>query len=99
MRRKPAVALVLVFIISVVVAACGRTVGETIDDSTINTRVKTALLNDPDVGGLGINVSVFKGVVTLSGRVRSESEEARAVELARKISGVEDVKSALQVIP
>ena len=28
---------------------CGKTVGETIDDTTITTRVKTAMLNDPAV--------------------------------------------------
>ena len=39
--------LVLVFIAPLLVSACGKSVGETIDDATITTRVKTALLNDP----------------------------------------------------
>src|SRR5262245_20713855 len=81
------------------VAGCGKTVGETIDDTTITTRVKTSMLNDPAVGGLGIDVDTFKGVVTLSGRVKSESERQQAVALARKVDGVSDVKDALQVIP
>jgi hyperosmotically inducible protein len=80
-------------------AACGKTVGETIDDATITTRVKTALLNDPEVGGLRIDVDTFKGVVTLSGRVKTKEEETKAITLARKISGVSDVKSTLQVQP
>ena len=79
--------------------ACGKTVGETIDDATITTRVKTALLNDPDVGGLRIDVDTTVGVVTLSGVVKSKAEEAKAIALARKISGVKDVKSTLQVNP
>ena len=54
-------------------AACGKTVGETIDDATITTRVKTSLLNDPAVAGLSIDVDTFKGVVTLSGRVSPTS--------------------------
>jgi len=49
------------------VAGCGKTIGETIDDTTITTRVKTAMLNDPAVGGLSIDVDTYKGVVTLSG--------------------------------
>jgi len=81
------------------VAGCGKTVGETIDDTTITTRVKTAMLNDPSVGGLRIDVDTFKGVVTLSGRVKSESEKQQAVTLARRVSGVTEVKDALQVIP
>lgn len=88
-----------IVLIAPLTVACGKTVGETIDDTTITTRVKTAMLNDPAVGGLRIDVDTFKGVVTLSGRVKSESEKAQAVALARKIDGVVDVKDALQVIP
>jgi hypothetical protein len=80
-------------------AACGKTVGEAIDDTTVTTRVKTAMLNDEQVGGLRIDVDTFKGVVTLSGRVKSQTEKAQAVSLARKTPGVVDVKDALQVIP
>jgi len=69
------------------------------DDATISTHVKTALLNDPVVGGLRIDVDTFKGVVTLSGRVRTKEEEAKAVALARKVGGVADVKSSLQIQP
>jgi osmotically-inducible protein OsmY len=79
--------------------ACGKTVGETIDDTTITTRVKTAMLNDPQVGGMKIDVDTFKGVVTLSGRVKNQSEHDQAVALARKTSGVVEVKDALQVVP
>jgi osmotically-inducible protein OsmY len=61
--------------------------------------VKTALLNDPDVGGLAIDVDTFKGVVTLSGRVKSPAEEQKAIQIARQMGGVADVKSALQVMP
>jgi len=80
-------------------AACGKTVGETIDDTTITTRVKTAMLNDPAVGGLRIDVDTFKGVVTRSGRVKTAAEKAQAVTLARRTSGVVEVKDALQVLP
>jgi hyperosmotically inducible protein len=79
--------------------ACGKTVGETIDDATITTRVKTAMLNDPAVGGLRIDVDTFKGTVTLSGRVKSQGEKDQAVLLARRINGVVEVKDALQIVP
>lgn len=91
--------LAVTLIAPLVLGACGKTVGETIDDATITTRVKTALLNDPDVGGLRIDVDTFKGVVTLSGGVKTKAEEAQAVAIARKISGVTDVKSTLLVQP
>jgi hypothetical protein len=79
--------------------ACGKTVGETIDDTTVTTRVKTAMLNDPAVGGLSVDVDTFKGVVTLSGRVKSQAEKDQAIALARRVDGVTEVKDALQVIP
>ena len=81
------------------VAGCGKTIGETLDDTTITTRVKTSMLNDPNVSGTGIDVDTYKGVVTLSGRVKSQSEHDQAVALARQVNGVTEVKDALQVIP
>jgi osmotically-inducible protein OsmY len=81
------------------VAGCGKTIGETIDDTTITTRVKTSMLNDPGIGGASIDVDTYKGVVTLSGRVKSQAEHDQALALARKVDGVTDVKDALQIIP
>jgi osmotically-inducible protein OsmY len=97
--QKTAILLVLALLAPLVLAACGKTVGETIDDATITTRIKTALLNDPDVGGLRIDVDTFKGVVTLSGSVKTKEEEAKAMQIARKIGGVKDVKTTLLVQP
>ena len=68
-----------------------------VDDATITTRVKTAFLNDPVIRAERIDVKTFKGVVTLSGRVSSKQEEEKAVGIARKIRGVTDVRSTLQI--
>jgi osmotically-inducible protein OsmY len=102
-RRSPRYAgLWIVMLLAAVVlsaAGCGRTVGETIDDATITARVKTALLNDPEVAGLRIDVDTAKGVVTMSGVVRSQNEVQRAIQIARNVGGVVDVRSTLQVNP
>ena len=97
--RHPAFILVLILLAPLLVAGCGKTIADTIDDAAITTRVKTALLNDPVVKATQIDVDTVKGVVSLSGRVRSKDEEATAMSVARKISGVTDVKSTLQVLP
>jgi len=73
--------------------------GAAIDDTTITTRVKTAMLNNPNGGGLSIDVDTFKGVVMLSGRVTSQAEHDQALAIARNMPGVTQVKDALQVIP
>ena len=62
-------------------------------------RYFTSLLNDPQVGGLRIDVDTFKGVVTLSGAVKTAAERDKAVTLARQVKGVSDVKSTLQITP
>src|SRR5690349_4461309 len=98
MPQKRFTAFVMALVLALpLFAACGKTVGETIDDATITTRVKTSFINDKDVGALRIDVDTFKGVVTLSGRVKSKAEEAKAIAIARTIKGVTDVKSTLQI--
>jgi BON domain len=99
MKQSDITKLALALVLATLVTACGKTVGDAIDDTTITTRVKTAMLNDPGVGGLRIDVDTFKGVVTLSGRVKSLAEKEQAVTLARRVSGVAEVKDALQIIP
>jgi len=98
-RALFSLALIALFVLPLTFAACGKTVGETIDDATITAKVKTALLNDPQVGGLKIDVDTTKGVVTMSGIVKTPAEAERAVQLARQQGGVKDVKSTLQVGP
>jgi hyperosmotically inducible protein len=84
----------------IMLAGCGKTIAPQTkpgtDDLSITTRVKTALLNDPDIAGK-IDVATANGVVTLSGTVKSPAERDKAVAVARKVSGVSDVKSSIQV--
>jgi osmotically-inducible protein OsmY len=91
--------LAVMLIAPMLLTACGKSVGETVDDATITARVKTSLLSDPEVAGLKIDVDTFKGVVTLSGAVKTAAERDKAIALARKIGGVTDVKSTLQIQP
>jgi hyperosmotically inducible protein len=95
-RRVHAWLLIFVFVLPFTLA-CGKTIGETIDDAAITARVKTALLNDSQVAGMKIDVDTTKGVVTMSGVVKSREEESRALELAKQVGGVREVKSTLQV--
>ena len=98
-RAATVVLLAVTLIAPMLLTACGKSVDETVDDATITTRVKTSLLNDPDVAALRIDVDTFKGVVTLSGAVKTAAERDKAIALARKIGGVTDVKSTLQIQP
>jgi len=68
-----------------------------VDDGSISARVKTVLLNDTQVNATKINVSTTNGVVVMSGSVPSKDQEQRAIQLARQVNGVRDVRSELQV--
>ena len=96
-RLRPLAALALVAALSTGCASAGKSIRPATDDGGLSTRVRTVLLNDPQVAGGNISVTASNGVVTLSGRVRSEAERDRAVALARQTSGVSDVRSELAV--
>jgi osmotically-inducible protein OsmY len=71
--------------------------GEYVDDSVITTKVKTAIFNDPTLKINEINVETFKGVVQLSGFVRSQADIDKAVQVARGIAGVTSVKNDMRL--
>jgi hyperosmotically inducible protein len=75
-----------------------RSLGEHVDDSLITAAVKTRLLEDPQVKGLKIDVDTREGVVFLTGKVRSQAESDKAVEVARATEHVKDVKPNLVIV-
>jgi osmotically-inducible protein OsmY len=98
MRLTHAVAAVSVALLaSTFAASCGKSVAQTVDDGGITVRVRTALLNAPDVSATEMTVSTSGGVVTLSGKARSAEERDRAIAIARKVNGVTDVRSNVEV--
>jgi hyperosmotically inducible protein len=66
-------------------------------DTAITTKVKAGLVKEPDLSSLGIHVETEKGVVMLSGFVRSKTEAEKAVKVAKNVDGVSNVKSAILV--
>lgn len=76
-------------------APADRSVRTATNDVAITAKVKTKLLNDPQIAGLKIDVDTRAGVVTLSGTVRSVEEMQRAAMIATEIEGVVDVVNRL----
>lgn len=94
--------LLAAFLLGTTLAACdaitGReTAGEYVDDATISTKVRAAILQESDLRGEGISVETFKQVVQLSGFVDSQADARKAGEIARKVEGVQSVKNDLRV--
>src|ERR687896_100312 len=68
-------------------------------DAGITTSVKTQLAADDIVKARRIDVDTRDRVVTLTGEVRSDVEEAQALQIARNTDGVSSVVDQLSVVP
>lgn len=97
----------LVLALVVLSAACGGTrlgvdtamTSSRFTASELIARVKTALLNDKELGARRIDVHAVDGDITLTGRVASVAERDRAVHLTRGVEGVRSVRSDLKIQP
>jgi len=68
-----------------------------VSDDQIYDQVKRKLANDPTVKGGALEVDVKDGVVTIKGSVDYEKQKVKAERLAKKVSGVKQVKNELAV--
>lgn len=73
------------------------TVGTEIDDSTVTTKVKSALLANEDVKSFDIKVETRKGEVQLSGFVDNQTQMDRAIAVARGVEGVKNVDNKMNL--
>ena len=88
---------------SMVVREKAKAAGQSIAGATANARItasiKTKLVAEPGLSAFAINVDTTDGLVTLSGKVESHDQVAKAVKLALETDGVHKVVSTLQVDP
>jgi len=68
-----------------------------VGDGSITAAIKTKLLASSDTSGSRIHVVTKNGVVTLSGTARSKHEKIRAVQIARSVHGVRNIRNRLTV--
>ena len=78
---------------------CGPTIQTGLADAQLTMRVKTAILNHPELGTQPIDVEVNGGVVLLSGHVERADDIVQAERLVRQVDGVRGVDVALDVAP
>jgi osmotically-inducible protein OsmY len=103
MMRRNTAALIMAAVVSTgLIAGCASTpsqqsTGQAIDDGVVTAKVKAKLIEDPVTKAHQINVETFRGTVQLSGFVESNQARTRALQLARDVEGVKQVKDALEV--
>lgn len=70
-----------------------------VTDDTIRDQVMVRLADDPEVGGMPIDVDVHQGVATLKGKVRNDKQKQKAERVAKKVKGVTGVTNQLVISP
>jgi hyperosmotically inducible protein len=100
-----AMASALAGILAVSLAACGNaeppavaepqasTVGNVIDDTVLTTRVKSALMANPQINSYDFKVETRKGEVMLSGFVNSQAELNLATAIVQAVDGVKSIQN------
>lgn len=66
-----------------------------VDDAAITAKVKTAIMAEPGLKAMEINVDTKDAVVTLTGTVPSAPLKDRAKEIASSVNGVRSVQDNL----
>ena len=85
-------------VVSLLVAAAGALLGQKqVSDDVIYDQVRRKLANDPDVKGGTFDVKVESGVVTIRGVVEKEKFRAKAERLVKKVRGVRQVVTQIQI--
>jgi osmotically-inducible protein OsmY len=79
--------------------ASKETIGDTLDDAWIHTKIVAKLIANSTTPERKINVDVVKNVVTLRGTVDTAEEKAAAEKTAKDTDGVTKVVNQLKVAP
>jgi len=77
--------------------AMDETVGEKIDDASITTQVKFALLGHKSTSAVKTKVTTVEGVIVISGEASSDAEKALVTKLAQDVRGMKAVNNMMTV--
>jgi hyperosmotically inducible periplasmic protein len=74
-----------------------ETLGEKIDDASITTQVKYALLSHKSTSALKTKVTTTDGVIAITGVAGSDAEKSLVTKLAQDVRGVKSVSNNMTV--
>ena len=78
--------------------SAGDTLGKSIDDAWIHTKITTKLIGNTETPARKINVDVVDGVVTLRGVVETATAKVEAERVTKTTDGVKRVRNLLKVV-
>jgi osmotically-inducible protein OsmY len=76
-----------------------ETVGQSLEDAWIHTKIVAKLITDADTPERKINVDVVDGAVTLRGTVDTAQAKSEAERISKETDGVKKVTNQLKVAP
>ena len=76
-----------------------ETVGQSLEDAWIHTKIVAKLIGDTKTPERNINVDVVDGAVTLRGQVDTAEAKTEAERVANQTDGVKKVTNQLKVVP
>lgn len=76
-----------------------ETVGQSLDDAWVHTKLVAKLIGDSKTPERNINIDVVDGTVTLRGQVDTAEAKTEAERDAKDIDGVKKVVNELKVVP
>ena len=68
-----------------------------VSDAALTAKVKTALLREPDLNAMDVNVETDKGRVQLSGWVENAAQHNKALRVASRVEGVKEVRDSMSI--
>jgi len=77
--------------------APGETIGEKIDDASITSQVKYALLSHKATSALKTKVTTNEGVISITGEAATDAEKSLVTKLAQDVRGVKSVSNTMTV--
>ena len=80
-------------------AKSSETVGDSVEDAWLHTKIRSKLLGEGEFPGGSLNVDVTNAVVTLRGSVATRADRTKAEEIAKTTEGVKSVRNQLVVKP
>lgn len=72
--------------------------GKALDDAAVTAKVKSALIAEPNLKAMSIDVDTTGGIVTLKGTTENFEQKQKAEQLASTIEGVRSVRNELVVV-
>jgi osmotically-inducible protein OsmY len=71
--------------------------GEKIDDASITSQMKYALLTTKATSAVHTKITTVDGVISITGEAASEAEKALVTKLAQDVRGVKSVANEMTV--